>query len=61
MEKEKARDLFSSLLLKRRNTMSRKTITYKLAIVNSQYCDYLREYDSRVSYNANEYDPDFRE
>lgn len=26
---------------------------YKLATVNSEYCDYLREFDYRVSYNAN--------
>lgn len=26
---------------------------YNLVIVNSKYCDYLRRYDHRVSYNAN--------
>ena len=34
--------------------MSKEITTYRLAIVNSKYCDYLRKYDSRVSYNANE-------
>ena len=28
--------------------------TYNLVTVNSRYCDYLRQYDYRVSYNANE-------
>lgn len=27
---------------------------YRLVTVNSKYCDYLRKYDYRVSYNANE-------
>ena len=28
--------------------------TYSLVTVNSKYCDYLRNFDYRVSYNANE-------
>ncbi len=28
--------------------------TYSLVTVNSKYCDYLRKYDYRVSYNSNE-------
>lgn len=34
--------------------MKEKNPVYKLVIVDTSYCDFLRKYDYRVSYNANE-------
>ncbi|MFQ9766248.1 MAG: type III toxin-antitoxin system ToxN/AbiQ family toxin [Thomasclavelia ramosa] len=34
--------------------MKEKNPVYKLVIVDTGYCDFLRKYDYRVSYNANE-------